>query len=56
MRAFSTEKRRVASTCGSRNDARWIGPATRCGKNETNTATSRRLRRARSSPRYTSIV
>ena len=42
---------RSASTCRSRFCARMIGPATRCGKNATNSAKSIGLRRARISPR-----
>ena len=46
----------AARICGSRFVARMIGPATRCGKNDTNAAMSMKRVRAGAWPRYTSIV
>ena len=50
LRALSASHTRGCSTCTRRFLARMIGPATRCGKNATNSAKSTGLRRARISP------
>ena len=46
----------ICSNCGSSTEARMIGPATRCGKNDTAARNSSGRSRAGSSRRYTSIV